>query len=230
MPERGAWRSIGIIALTAYALHYTCTYIGVAHLESAKTGILKQTGTLFLVCFAFLFRREDRFTPSKLMGGLLGFAGIVAVNLNGFQLTISGWDGLILMASCCSVVSMIFSKNAYDRYDPLMVTAWAQLLGGLLLLAAGAACGGQPGRCSGAALWALGYICFASCMGYGLWNMLLGVNNLSRLNLIKFTETLFSALCAWALLGENILRIEYMAAFALICAGILVGRGRTKAH
>ena len=45
---------------------------------------------------------------------------------------------------------------------------------------------------------------------------------MSRLNVIKFAETLFSALCSWALLGENVFRLSYLFSFLLVCAGILI--------
>ena len=220
-PARSALTPILLIALTAYVLHYACTYIGISHLESSKTAIIKQTGTLFIICFAFLFRKEDRFTPAKLIGGLLGFSSILVVNLNGLHLSVSGYDLLILLASFCSAAGMIFSKNAYDSCDPLYITAWAQLFGGVILLTLGLLLGGRLARFDLRAVLVLVYMCYASCAGYGLWNLLLKYNDMSRLNVIKFAETLFSALCSWALLGENVFRLSYLFSFLLVCAGIL---------
>ena len=221
-PARSALTPILLIALTAYVLHYACTYIGISHLEISKTAIIKQTGTLFIICFAFLFRKEDRFTPAKLIGGLLGFSSILVVNLNGLHLSVSGYDLLILLASFCSAAGMIFSKNAYDSCDPLYITAWAQLFGGVILLTLGLLLGGRLARFDLRAVLVLVYMCFASCAGYGLWNLLLKYNDMSRLNVIKFAETLFSAVCSWALLGENVFRLSYLFSFLLVCAGILI--------
>lgn len=221
-PARSALAPILLIALTSYVLHYACTYVGISRLESSKTAIIKQTGTLFIICFAFLFRKEDRFTPNKLIGGLLGFSSILVVNLNGLHLSVSGYDLLILLASFCSAAGMIFSKNAYDSYDPLYITAWAQLFGGAIMLALGLLLGGRLAMVDLRAALVLLYMCFASCAGYGLWNLLLKYNDMSRLNVIKFAETLFSALCSWVLLGENIFRLSYLISFLLVCAGIMI--------
>lgn len=228
VPTRSVLSIVFIVALTAYVLHYTCTYIGLSHLESSKTSILKQVGTLFIVCFAFLFRKEDKFTPAKLIGGLLGFASIIIVNIKGMNLILTMYDFLIISASFCSVISTIVSKNAYDTYSPMVITAWAQLLGGVVLLGLGLLLGGKFSRFDGQSIAVLGYICFASCIGYYLWNMLLKYNDMSRLNIIKFSETMFAAVCSWVLLGENIFRVEYFSAFLLVCIGIMIGNGTLK--
>ena len=224
-PKGKALPPVLVVALTAYVLHYTCTYIGLSHLDSAKTSILKQIGTLFIICFAFLFRKEDRFTTAKLIGGLLGFGSIIIVNMNGLRLSMTVYDLLIICASFCSVISVVVSKNAYDRYSPMVVTAWAQFFGGVVLLVLGLCLGGSFGKFDMSSALALLYICFASYVGYCLWNILLKYNDISRLNIIKFTETLFAAVCSWILLGENIFRWEYLAAFILVCVGLMIGTG-----
>jgi len=135
---------------------------------------------------------------------------------------------LILAASFCSVISMIVSKNAYDRCDPMRVTAWAQLSAGVMLAIAGLLLGGSIGRVDLRAVGVLAYICFASCMGYGIWNSLVKYNDMTRLNEIKFTEPLFAALCSAVLLGENVLRWTYLISFLLVTAGIIIGTERKK--
>lgn len=222
LPDRQTLLPVFMIALTAYILHYTCTYLGLANLESSKTAIIKQIGTLFIVCFAFLFRREDRFTLAKLAGGILGFASILVINLEGLRLRFTVWDLLVVCASFASVASTIFSKNAYDRCDPLYVTALSQLTGGAILLLIGMLLGGRMGKAGPVPFWILAYICLASCVGYGLWNLLLKYHDMSRMSTIKFAETLFSAVFSWTILGENIFRWQYLLSFALVVAGLII--------
>lgn len=226
LPDRRSLRPILLIALTGYAAHYTCTYLGVSLIESSKTALLKQTGSLLLICFAFLFRKEDRFTARKLLSGLLGFAGILAINLDGLRMHLGLGETLVLAASLCSAASMLVSKAAYDRLAPLSVTAWAQLFGGAMLTTAGLLLGGRLGQVTPGALGLFAYLCLASCLGYALWNLLLAHNDLSRLNQIKFAEPLFGALCSAVLLGENILRPGYLIAFGCVFAGIWLGGRR----
>lgn len=214
--------SVLLVSMSGYVMHYALLYVGVSHLDSSKTSILKQIGSLFIACFAFLFRKEDGFSAKKMIGGFLGFLSIVVVNVQHFKLKITVFDLLIIGASFCSVASTIFSKNAYDTKNPIYVTAWAQLYGGIVLTVLGLSLGGRIGTFSTASVEVLFYMVFASCLGYALWNSLLKYNDLSRMNIIKFSEMLFSALCSWTLLGENIFKIEYLFSFFLILLGIIV--------
>lgn len=229
LPGRGTIGPIVCIALVAYAFHYICTYIGVSMIPSAKAAILKQVGPLCLVSFAFLFRKEDAFSLRKLASGLLGFAGIAAVNAEGIGLSLQAGDLLILAASFFSAWGMVIAKRAYDVSDPVYITAWAQLLGGVLLLVLGLLLGGGIGVVTTVSLGIFAYICVASCVGYVLWNILLKHQALSRLNTIKFVEPLMSALCAAVLLGEDVLRPGYLVAFGLVLVGILVGGNTARA-
>lgn len=231
LPDRTSVRPILTIALFAYILHYTCTYVGISKLDGSKAAILKQVGTLFIVCFAFLFRKEDKFTYKKLLGGLLGFASILVVNFNGKKWEANIYDLIIIAASVCSAINTVLSKNAYDHHKPLFITGWAQLIGGIVLLGIGLISGGNIGKFDFSSLLVLIYICFASCMAYALWNLLLKHQNMSSLNTIRFAETLFSSICSWILLGENIFRFEFVLSVILVCVGIIICNMReTKKH
>ena len=225
LPDKKSLPPILLVALFGYILHYAFQYVGVSHLDGSKTAILKQTGSLFIVCFAFLFRKEDHFSVYKLLGGLMGFFSILIVSLDHFSFSVSPYDLLILAASFASVASTIFSKNAYDTLDPIYVTAWAQFLGGAVLTILGAGMGGTIGPIRPASVGVMAYMIFASCAGYGLWNSLLKYNDISKMNTIKFSEMLFSAICSWILLGENIFRLEYIFSFLLVCGGIVISSG-----
>ena len=225
LPNRQSLRSVLFVALFGYILHYAFQYVGVSHLDGSKTAILKQTGSLFIVCFAFLFRKEDRFSVRKLVGGLLGFLSILVVSLDHFSFSIGIYDLMILAASFASAASTILSKNAYDSQNPIHITAWAQLIGGSVLTLIGIILGGKIGAVQSNSIGVMAYMIFATCAGYALWNSLLKYNEISKMNTIKFSEMLFSAACSWILLGENILKIEYLLSFLMVCAGIAISSG-----
>jgi drug/metabolite transporter (DMT)-like permease len=64
------------------------------------------------------------------------------------------------------------------------------------------------------------YICAASIVSYCLWYTVVKDGELSKLFIIKFAEPVFACLFGAWIFGENILRWQYLVAFALICAGI----------
>ena len=225
VPASSTWPSVLWLGLFSIVLHYSFTYIGLAMNGGAKTAIVKQLGTLFAVCFGFLFQRGERFSWRKCAGGVLGFASILLINLDGglsFHFNIG--EFLVMLASFCTVAAGAAGKRAYQDHSPVLLTAYAQLSGGLLLLAVGFVSGGRITPTGWEAAGIFAYLCAASLIAYALWNTLLKFQNLSDLFLIKFTETLFAAVFSAMLLGEDIFRFTYLGSFVLICLGIALNK------
>lgn len=211
------------IGLFAVALHYALSYIGLSITESSKTALLKQAGALIYVCFAFLFIKEETFSIFKILGAIVGFFGIVALNLSSAGFSFGIGDVLILGASVCIVVSNIISRRSVQNVSALWLTGISQLFGGGLLLVLALAMGCKLPRFTTDGALIFTYICIASIASYSLWYYTLRTNTLSHMFIIKFAEPVFACIFGAILLGENILRPQYLAAFILICAGIVIG-------
>ena len=212
--------SVLLVGLFAIILHYSFTYLGLSITEGSKTAILKQLGALFYVCFSALFVKEDRLTAPKLVGVLLGFAGIVVINADSGGVHINVGDLLIIAASFCTVFSNVIGKKLFRTVDPIAATGLSQLFGGAVLLVVGVVLRGSVDM--GHSLWIMICICAASVISYCLWYGTVKQGELSKLFIIKFAEPVFAAVFGTVLLGENIWKWQYLAAFALITAGISV--------
>ena len=212
--------SVLLVGLFAIILHYSFTYLGLSITEGSKTAILKQLGALFYVCFSTLFVKEDRLTAPKLVGVLLGFAGIVVINADSGGVHINVGDLLIIAASFCTVFSNVIGKKLFRTVDPIATTGLSQLFGGVVLLVVGVVLRGSVDM--GHSLWIMICICAASVISYCLWYGTVKQGELSKLFIIKFAEPVFAAVFGTVLLGENIWKWQYLAAFALITAGISV--------
>ena len=217
-----------LVGLFAICLHYACTYIGLSVTDSSKTALLKQLGALFFVCFSFLFFREDRFSVGRVLSALLGLAGIFVLNTDGFGFSFGIGEALIVAASVCTVISGILCKKYTAGIPPMVVTAYSQLSGGAVLTAASLLMGGKPGTVSAESLSVFLYLCLATCVSYVLWNKNVQRGTLSDLFILKFLEPLFASVTGALLLGEDILRLEYLLAFLLIAAAILLSEGKRK--
>ncbi len=204
-------------------LHYTCTYLALSVTAGSKTALLKQLGTLLYVSLAFLFFKDEKFSWYKIIGVLLGFIGIIAMNANGAGISFARGDVLIIAASFCTVVSAIMSKKSVKSVTPLWVTGISQLFGGALLLSTGFIMGGALPAFNLKAGLILLYICVASISGYTLWYYVIGRIELSALFIIKFAEPVFGCIFAAVILDENIFRIQYLLGFLLISFGIVLG-------
>lgn len=211
------------IGIFAVALHYACTYIGLSMTDSSKTALLKQAGVLIYICFSFLFFKDEKFSIFKITGAIIGFCGIIAINLSSSSISFSIGDILILCASLCTVVSNIISRQSAKDISPLWITGISQLFGGLILFAVSLLLGGAVPQFTIKGAVVFTYICAASITAYTLWYHILKTNELSKLFIIKFAEPLFACVFGAILLGENIFYLQYLAAFLLISSGILIG-------
>lgn len=219
-------KNIGLIVLAGLfstVLHYTFTYIGLSITDSSKTAILKQLGQLLYVCFAFLFIRSEKFSILKIAGAIVGFLGIIAINLGSGGVQFSTGDILIILASVCTVISGIITQITVKENSPFWTTGISQLFGGIVLLLAAFIMGADMLHFSVKSTLAFAYICTASTVAYVLYGYILRTSSLSKLFIIKFTEPLFACIFGAILLGENILKWQYLAAFILISAGIVLG-------
>ena len=209
--------------LFSIILHYAFTYIGLSITDSSKTALIKQLGPLLYACFAFLFIKSEKFSALKIVGAIVGFTGIIAINYNPDGIKFSIGDILIILASVCTVISSIISKVVVQNNSPFWQNAISQLFGGVVLVIAAVIMGADM-LCFGVkSTLVFLYICTASMIGYVLYSYLLKTVSVSRMFIIKFTEPLFACLFGALLLGENIFKWQYLAAFVLISLGILLG-------
>lgn len=217
----GALLPILLSGFFAIILHYGFTYLGLSMTDSSKAAILKQIGVLFYVCFSFLFFKEDLLTARKLIAAALGFLGVLAINFDNSRMTFTLGDLLIVLASFCTVFSNVISKKILKTVDSITMTGLSHLFGGVVLLIAGLSLGGSMNFSFDKA-YILVLICLASVFSYCIWFGIVKTAELSQLFIIKFAEPVFACLFAAVLLREEIFKVQYFVAFALISAGIVL--------
>ena len=223
--------SIGIIVLAGLftiIFHYAFLYIGISTTDSSKTALIKQLGSLLYVCFAFLFIKGETFSIWKIVGAIVGFLGIIAINFNPDGISFSLGDILIVLASVCTVAGNIFTKKIASNNSPFWITGISQLAGGIILTIIALIMGADFLTFNWRAFGVFAYICSASMAGYILWNYILKTSDLSNMFIIKFAEPLFACVFGAILLQENIFQWQYLIAFILISAGIMLGNKKEE--
>lgn len=227
-PKGKSILNIVIMGLFSIVLHYACTYIGLSTTDSSKTALIKQLGALIYVCFAFLFFKNEKFSILKIVGALVGFGGIIAINYNPDGITFAIGDILIIGASICTVVANVISKKSVQGSSPYWITGISQLFGGIVLFIAAIILGAEMLKFTTTAILIFTYICIASISAYTLWYYVLKNNSLSKMFIIKFAEPLFACIFGAIILGENIFKWQYLIAFLLISFGIVLGNKSDK--
>ena len=214
--------AIFLIGLFSITLHYACTYIGLSMTDSSKTALLKQLGTIFFICFSFVFIKEDKFSVFKMISAFFGILGIVILNFDSLKFSFGLGEFLIISASVCTVISNILCKKYTRDVNTLFVTGGSELTGGIILLIVGLSFGGALRVFTLGGLFITIYIVFATVVSYGLWYKTVQTSNLSYLFIIKLSEPLFAAIIGAIILSENIFKWQYAVSFVCIVLAVLI--------
>jgi drug/metabolite transporter (DMT)-like permease len=70
-----------LFALLNTTLHYAAFYIGLSYSQGARAAILNSMSVFTLVILACVFFKSDKMTYRKLLGCVIGFAGILTLNV-----------------------------------------------------------------------------------------------------------------------------------------------------
>lgn len=209
-----------ILGLFQTALQYSFTYIGLALTSGSKSSVLNQLSVFLVVLPTPLLLKSEKLTKGKLLGCLLGFGGIVVMNLDGLSIRVEVGDWFVLGASCFAATGYLISKAMPKSADPLISTAWQQLTGGGMLLVAGLLTGGRLGAVSLPGMGVLLFLILAAAISYSLWFYLLQHNDVGRISVSKFLTPIFGVVFSGLLLGEPVFTPENGIALALVCCGI----------
>lgn len=220
---KGAARQLVVLGLAQTTLQYVFFYIGLAYTTGVKGSIMNATGTFFSVLLAHWIYHNDRLSHAKLWGCLVGFSGVMVVNLGrgSFDLdfTLLG-EGFVVIAAFVLAAASIYGKQVSQRMDSVVMTGWQLAIGGAALLAIGWASGGALSGFTVASTVLLVYLALLSSAAFSLWSLLLKHNRVSQITIFNFTVPIFGAVLSAIFLGEVLLEWKNLLALVLVCCGI----------
>ena len=233
LPPRESALAIVELALSQTILQYVFFYVGLSHATGVHGAIITGTNVFFSILFASLVFRYETLNGRKLAGCLLGFAGIVIVNLSGsgseglFDVSFLG-EGFVLLAQIFYAISSALVKKYSRQFDVVTLSGYQFMIGGLVLMAIGAASGGTLSGATGPSAYVLLlYMGFLSAVAYTLWGVLLKYNPVSRVTIFGFMNPMFGVLLSAVFLGESgqALTWNTLVALILVSLGIYVVNG-----
>lgn len=208
---------------------YIFTYIGIGFTSGANTSVITACATFFTVLFAPLFFKSDKLNICKIIGCVLGFCGVLCVNSGGGVTvdTLFG-DFMILMSTLSAAAGNFISKGIVRDREPISVTGFQLLFGGILLLIAGFVTGGKLDFSSIKGLLVLLWLAFVSAAAFAIWTALLKHHPASRICVFNLLVPVFGTLLSGIMLSESVFGIETIISVVLICAGIFISNMQIK--
>ena len=201
-------------------LMYILNYIGVANTSATKTSILTAASAFFAVLLAPLVFKGERLTVLKVIGVILGFSGIIVVNLPGLDggFAFMG-EGLVLIAALLNTAGGFIGKRiAGGRVFEM--TAYQLIFGALLILAVALPMGGSFAFTAEGLLLTL-YLAFVSAAAFTLWTALLTRHDAGKILVFNLLIPVFGAIWSYLILGERqIFDPLYLLSVIMIACGI----------
>jgi drug/metabolite transporter (DMT)-like permease len=134
---RSVWGSIVLLALLNNALPFALFGWGQTHIASGLASILNATTPIWGVVVAHLLTHDERMTPTKIGGVLLGFGG-VATMIGPALLSNIGTDGVAQLACVAASLSYALAAVWARRFRrmglPPMTVTTGQLTAGAVMM------------------------------------------------------------------------------------------------
>ena len=188
-------------ALMNTTIHYAFFYIGLSHSEGARAAILNSLGVFTLVLLACAFFKSDKLTPAKILGCVIGFAGIMVLNVGGGAgggFTFMG-DGMIILNAVCSAFAGLMTRGLGRHANVFAATGYSLAFGGVMLVLPGLVMGGTLPSITTAGIGILFLLICISTLGFTLYNKLLSCNPVGKVaifnSLIPVVGAVTSCLC-----------------------------------
>lgn len=210
------------LGLMQTTFQYSLMYIGVSYTTAAKSSILISTGVFFIAIIAHFIYKDDKLTPNKVTGLLVGFVGIVIASLGksgGFTLEFALLgEGLIIGYQLCSAIASIFVKNFSRDYHPVVLTVWQMFIGSTILIIIGLFGFDFNGITYTPQLaLILVYLSAVSAVAYTIWNILLKYNKAAEISVFKFVTPVAGTLLSVVFLGDE---LDYKTLIALVFVSV----------
>lgn len=225
--NKGLW-FILVYALLNTTLHYAFFYFGLSHNAGARSAILNSMSVFTVVLLACLFFKSDKMTWRKATGCIIGFLGILALNLGGKDSGSFTWlgDGMIILNALCGASASLLTRGLSKRVDVFVGTGYSLSIGGALLVIPALV---MQGHLPIVTLWGIVILLMLiaiSTIGFSLYNKLLSCNPVGKVAIFNSLIPVVGAITSCLCLGETFYW-KYVLAGALATIGIyIINKGK----
>ena len=229
VPRKESWKNIAVLSLFQTVGQYYFFFMALANTSGVRGSIINASGNFITILFAVYIFHFEKMTAKKLIGCLVGFAGILMILgggqalMEGGRVTLAG-EGAMLAADFFYAASGCLIKIFSRDENPVVLSGYQFMIGGAILFGIGTLMGGQLIFYSTACVLNLFYMGFISAGAYTLWGVLLKYNPVSRVAILGFINPVMGVLLSALFLGEGseAFSLSGLLALLLVSAGIII--------
>ena len=223
-PKRSNMPRVLTVSAFQTVIQYVFFYVGLTITSTVKGAIASGTSAFFSVLVASLIFRQEKLSAKKIIACVLGFGGIIIINLSGLEFTMNWGDLFVIFSAISLAVSSVLIKKFSKYEDPVVISGYQFIIGGAFLVALGLILGGRLTFDSAKAVLVLLSLSLLSAVAYALWGILLKNNPVSKVTVFSFTTPIFGTLLSMLMLDESsgVDPINLVITLALVSVGILL--------
>ncbi len=225
--ERAQWIKIALIGLVNNAIPFLLIAWGEQRISSGLASVLNSSMPLFTVLFAHLLTHDDRITPAKAIGVLIGFAGVAVVITPGaadLSGELPGSLAIVAASAAYAIATVFVRKTLTGATDPI-ATGAAQLVTACVWLAPLVLATGATAHLDAVPLDAILAVIALGLLGTGLayiiYYLLIQRAKASQMSLVTYLLPVTALVYGAIFLGEEVTGYA-VAGFGLIVSGILL--------
>ena len=230
IPKKENWFTAFKLCLLQTVAQYIFFYIGLANTSGVKSSIINASNTFMAILIPSLFFKMERLTRNKILGCLIGFAGVVLINLNGASIDMTmklTGEGFIFFSAISYALASVLIKNYSKDENPVVLSGYQFLFGGIVLMLIGFLGNGRITTVTPSGILVLLHLSLVSAVAYTIWAVLLKHNPVSKVSIYGFMTPVCGVLLSAVLLSETsqAFGITGFISLILVCGGIyLVNR------
>jgi drug/metabolite transporter (DMT)-like permease len=231
LPPLGrVWLHFAFAATVQNAIPFLLFGWGEQYIDSALAAILNGTTPLFTLLLAHIFTSDDRLTPTKILGTVIGFSGLALLIgpslLGGVKAT--SW-GLIAVtvASLCYGIAIVYGRRNLRGLPPLVAPTAQLLLATLFVMPLSLVLERPfnlpaPSWPALASLVALGV--FGTGLAFVVYYRVMEQTSATYVSMVTYLVPVFGVILGVVILNEQLGWNAYLGC-ALILLGVMIVNG-----
>ena len=224
-PKRENVGKVALVGSVQTVIQYIFFYIGLAHTSGVKGTIISGSTAFCTILVSCLVFRQEKLTIRKVVACLIGFSGIILVNLNGlsFEMNLLG-DCFVLFSAVAYGFSSSLMKIFSKYEDPVVISGYQFIMGGIFMIIIGLVFGGTIEISTLKAVGVMAYLALLSAIAYALWGILLKHNPVSRVSIFSFMTPVMGVILSELMLTEssNVTPLNLIFTIILVSGGIIL--------
>lgn len=233
LPRRWSdWRSTIFVGILMLVLGNGLVTWSELWVPSNQAALIVATSALWMGWMGTLGSKGEKLGAMRLIGLLVGFAGVVVLVSEGIGGGLAPWKAYaaLMLAPIAWAVGSVVSKRSPVSIKPVMAAGLQMLVAGVVLSAIGLLAG-EAERWTWAprSLWALAYlIVFGSCVAYGAFYWLVHEVSPVVLGTYAYVNPAIAVLLGWWILDERLGRDQIIGTGIILVGVLLVTLGSAR--